>query len=153
MILAKRNVTASAAAAGNKDGRKRRDLFGEGRRRAEKSLLLQVEVDHLLLAVHLDDERHDQHQEGRPGDPRRLPRAPQQLPRHRRGLAAVRRHLGQRDRSQDAARVAALAHSRGRRHARSLVLIWTGGFDSVRLGFPFHSRGRLLLIGLDRRSE
>jgi len=52
----------------------------ERRRRSRVSssvLLLQLEVVELLLPIHLDDERHHQHQEGGARDPGRLARAPQ----------------------------------------------------------------------------
>ena len=45
----------------------------------EERLLLELKVVELLLAIHLDDERDDEDQEGGPRDPRRLPRAPHHL--------------------------------------------------------------------------
>ena len=43
--------------------------------------LLCLELCQLLLPVHLDDERHDEHQERRRRDPRRLARRAGELPR------------------------------------------------------------------------
>jgi len=52
-------------------------LLGRKRgRTAKKSGLLALQVHHLLLTVHLDDERHYQHQKRRACDPCRLTRAP-----------------------------------------------------------------------------
>ncbi|CAL5353583.1 unnamed protein product [Camellia sinensis] len=50
-----------------------------GRRGAEQAGLLKIEVVELLLAVHLDDERHHEDQQGGSGDPRRLAGALQEL--------------------------------------------------------------------------
>jgi len=46
---------------------------------SQKSCLLALHIHHLLLPVHLNDQRHNQNQERRAGDPRRFPSAPQQL--------------------------------------------------------------------------
>lgn len=51
-------------------------------RRAEQTRLLELEVVELLLAVHLDYERHDEDEEGGAGDPRRLAGAAEELLRH-----------------------------------------------------------------------
>ncbi|GLT99295.1 hypothetical protein SLE2022_167390 [Rubroshorea leprosula] len=49
------------------------------RRSTEEALLLQLQFVKLLLAVHLDDERHRQDEKRRSSNPRCSSRAPQQL--------------------------------------------------------------------------
>ncbi len=47
---------------------------------------LALELGELLLAVHLDDERRHQNEEGSAGDPRRVARRPAGVTRRRPGL-------------------------------------------------------------------
>ncbi|KAA8543417.1 hypothetical protein F0562_021088 [Nyssa sinensis] len=54
-------------------------LLGADSRGTEQASLLQLELVQLLLAIHLDDQRHDENQEGGSGDPRSLSGALQEL--------------------------------------------------------------------------
>jgi hypothetical protein len=92
------------------------NLLARRRRASQQRLLLQLEVVELLLPIHLDDERHHEHQEGGARDPRRLARAPEQLLGHGGSLATVRRHLRPGEGGQEAVPAVALAEGRRRRH-------------------------------------
>ena len=54
---------------------------------AEEAGLLELKFVELLLAVHLDDERDDEHEERGAGDPGGLSGAPEELLRHEGGVA------------------------------------------------------------------
>jgi hypothetical protein len=78
---------------------------------AKDGPLPELEVIESLLLFHLDDERHDQHQEGGPGDLGHLARAAHQLFGHGRAHRTVHRHLRAGDVRQDAVALgAAPAH-------------------------------------------
>lgn len=62
----------------------KRLFLGRG---AEEASLLELELGHLLVTVHLDDERHHQDEEGGSSDPGGLARALQELLAHEYGVA------------------------------------------------------------------